>query len=163
MPFWKKSEDPWDIDPEKRRREPIRIFEEGAEDDEAREGFFDELAGIFKKKPVQEENPLEPETCPWCGRPMERAYLYGGRDKPMLCDEKPSTFWGTAMVDTVELCDEGFWVTHKSCWQCKTCRKVVIDFPEPVQYEAEGNLPDWTAVPVKQFSGEEEDTERQEE
>lgn len=152
MAFWKKSEDPWDIDPEKRRREPINIFEPEPENDETGESFLDELAGMFKKKPVQEEIPPEPETCPWCGKPMERGYLVGGRDKLQLSDEKPSAFWGTMMVDTMEFCDDGFMVTHKSCWQCKACRKVVADFPEPVEYAAEGNLPDWTAVPVTRFN-----------
>jgi len=161
MAFWKKSEDPWDIDPEKRRREPINAFALEPENDETGESFLNELAGMFKKKAAQEETPLEPEICPWCGKPMERAYLYSGRDKLQLCEEKPSAFWGSMMVDTLELCDEGFMVTHKSCWQCKACRKVVVDFPEPEAPVEEEGLPAWTAIPVREFHAEE--TEQQEE
>ena len=149
MAFWKKHEDPWEIDPEKRRREAVPVFEQEPETEEAPA----EKKWPWQKKKEPEEVP--PETCPWCGRPMERAYLYSGRDKLRLCSEKPSAFWGAMGADTVELCDEGFWVTHKSCWQCKSCRKVVADFPEPEEYGAEEGLPDWTAVPVRRFDGEE--------
>lgn len=148
MAFWKKSEDPWDMDPEKRRREAVPVFEQEPETEEA---------PAQKKWPWQKKEKAEEvvqETCPWCGKPMERGYLGGGRDKLQLSDEKPSAFWGTMMIDTLEFCDDGFGVTHRSCWQCKTCRKVVADFPEPEEPVTNENLPDWTAVPVSGFDAE---------
>ena len=150
MPFWKKSEDPWDIDPEKRKKQPVYSYEPEPEPEEA--------PAEARKWPWQKQEEPEdvaPETCPWCGKPMERAYLYSGRDKLRLSEEKPSAFWGTMMWDTVVFSDDGFWVTHKSCWQCKTCRKVVADFPEPEEPAENESLPDWTAVPVREFDAEE--------
>ena len=145
MPFWKKSEDPWDIDPEKRkRRNPVTVFEAESEAPEDSEDFFAEIVGVFKK---EEEPAEEPPVCPWCGQAMTRAYLLGGRDGLRLSDQKPTAFLGSLGHDTMNLNDEGFLVTHKSCWQCKTCRKLVVDIPEPSEpnYTWEGGrvkLPD---------------------
>ena len=127
MAFWKKSEDPWDIDPEKKKKAPIAVVEMGTECEQETDGF---LAGIFKKKPA-EEAVEESLICPWCGQKMTKGYLLGGRDRLRLSDQKPTAFLGSLGHDTIDFSDEGFLVTHKSCWQCKTCRKLVADIPEP--------------------------------
>jgi len=127
MAFWKKSEDPWDIDPTKRKKESVSVFEQEPEREceQKPEGLF---GGMFKKK---EEVVEEPPACPWCGRKMARGYLLGGRDKLRLSDRKPTAFLGSLGYDTLEINDEGFLVTYKSCWQCMACRKLVADIPEP--------------------------------
>ena len=60
MAFWnRKSEDPWDIDPERRRKETAVIFEEAsdpaaeppAEEEAEKEGF---LSGLFGGKKAEE-------------------------------------------------------------------------------------------------------------
>lgn len=154
MPFWKKSEDPWDIDPEKRKREPVSVFEAEPEAQQEPEGFFTEIAEMFKKK---EEPAEEPPVCPWCGKLMERAYIVGGRDRLRLSDQKPTAFLGSLGHDIIEFNDEGFLATHKSCWQCRDCRKVVADILEPaagpnyVWEEGKVKLPDgaaWDGNPV---------------
>lgn len=127
MAFWKKSEDPWDIDPEKKEKAPIAVVEMETECEQETDGF---LAGIFKKKPA-EEAVEESLICPWCGQKMTKGYLLGGRDRLRLSDQKPTAFLGSLGHDTIDFSDEGFLVTHKSCWQCKTCRKLVADIPEP--------------------------------
>lgn len=144
MAFWKKSEDPWDIDPEKKKKASIAVVETEPEYEQETEGF---LAGIFKKKPAEEEVE-ESLICPWCGQKMTKGYLLGGRDRLRLSDQKPTAFLGSLGHDTIDFSDEGFLVTHKSCWQCKTCRKLVADIPEPEtgpNYVREGgkvNLPE---------------------
>ena len=127
MAFWQKNEDPWDINPEKKKKKSVSVSETEpeAESEQESEGFF---AGIFKKK---EETAEEPPICPWCSQKMTRGYLLGGRDRLRLSDEKPAAFLGSLGYDTIDLKDEGFLVTHKSCWQCKACRKLVADIPEP--------------------------------
>ena len=59
MAFWKKSEDPWDIDPEKRRRQQEKAWKQAEErdlqGDEARqeeESFLDKV--IFHLEPERE-------------------------------------------------------------------------------------------------------------
>lgn len=154
MAFWKKSEDPWDIDPEKRRRQTVPVYEPEPEEPPAKEKWWP-----WQKK--QEPEEVVPETCPWCGKPMDRGYLCSGRDRLQLSDQKPSALLGTMMADTVELWEEDFWVSYKSCWQCKACRKVIADIPEPVAFAAGYGQSDRTAVQVKAFPG--EDSERQDE
>ena len=60
MAFWKKSEDPWDIDPSKKKREPsaYTVPEEagGLEEKPEDESFFAEVAGLFKRNPTRLRN-----------------------------------------------------------------------------------------------------------
>ena len=82
MPFWKKSEDPWDYEPEKR---PVPSAEAGGGEDAP--GFFEELRGDLqnwnqerKEKKAQRQTPPPPMKCPWCGQEMEVGYVTSGRD-----------------------------------------------------------------------------------
>ena len=81
MPFWKKSEDPWDYEPEKR---PVPSAEAGGGEDAP--GFFEELRGDLQKwnqerkeKKAQRQTPPPPMKCPWCGQEMEVGYVTSGR------------------------------------------------------------------------------------
>ena len=156
MAFWKKkSEDPWDIDPN-RKRETTLFYERDPEPQPAFAPERKEESGLATPQTVNESDAVEePEIgpeCPWCGEKMVRAYIIGGRDRPRLSDEKPSAFLGVLGQETMAFSDEGFWTTHKSCWQCKPCRKLVADLPEPVP---EDSFARWDGNPVAPPSPEE--------
>lgn len=152
MAFWrKKSEDPWDIDPS-RKRETTMFYERDPEPQPTsmpEEGLA--MPELAVEKETQ-ENVEEAPICPWCGQEMMRAYIIGGRDRPRLSDEKPTALLGTFGYETLDFSDDGFFVTHKSCWQCKPCRKVVADIPEPVP---EDSFSRWDGNPVAPPSTEE--------
>lgn len=76
MAFWKKSEDPWDIDPNQRRTAP--------EPEEIEPGLLDSLredwdAMQAARQEKREKLRLPPEKCPWCGKDMEQGFLMSGR------------------------------------------------------------------------------------
>lgn len=159
MAFWKKkSEDPWDIDPN-RKREPVMFYERDPEPQPEPEPITKKDEGLAMPETTVEqgtsagqEEPEEAPVCPWCGEKMMRAYIIGGRDRPRLSDEKPSAFLGVLGQETLDFSDDGFWVTHKSCWQCKPCRKVVADIPDPIP---EDSFSRWDGNPVAPPSAEE--------
>lgn len=152
MAFWrKKSEDPWDIDPS-RKREATMFYEREPEPQPTpmpEEGLAMPEFAVEKET---QENVEEAPICPWCGQEMMRAYIIGGRDRPRLSDEKPTALLGTFGYETLDFSDDGFFVTHKSCWQCKPCRKVVADIPEPVP---EDSFVRWDGNPVAPPSADE--------
>ena len=153
MAFWKKSEDPWDMDPSKKKREPTvyhTVPEEvsGLKDEPEDEGFLAEVAGLFKKKsdPLEE---LPPMNCPWCGKEMTKGYLMGGRDAMRWSVEKPGTIFGSAFLDTVQIRDEDIWNNYKTCWHCIPCRRLVVDVPEQKEempFGWDGNPPSHPGV-----------------
>ena len=89
MAFWKKSEDPWDLEPDKRRP--------AAEEEEAEKGSDDgsllqDLRAwneTRKAEKARRETPPVPIPCPWCGKEMEVGYLCGGRDYVRLVRQRP--------------------------------------------------------------------------
>ena len=132
MAFWKKSEDPWDRKP---TAASYTTFDETPAEEE--KGFLESIRDDVtawreerKAAAEAEENAL-PKVCPWCGQQMERNYLTGGRYGVVLSEEKPGAFFGTAFQETTPISDEGSWGSYKSCWHCKSCRKLVVDVPEP--------------------------------
>lgn len=126
MAFWKKSEDPWDMDPADKRR--FAPAEEEAET--AGESPLDMLKNwaVQKRAAEVEKLTLSPEKCPWCGRDMEQGYLSGGK----------SVFWHRGVLDTrtkwlgagkgntLRVDDEGVFVTCKTAWHCPDCEKIVF-------------------------------------
>ena len=86
MPFWRKSEDPWDMEPEKRR-----TWTAGEPQPPAADGEAWKVPG--EKETAEEQTPSA-MTCPWCGQEMRMGYLVGGRDAVRLVTE-PSTSGGT--------------------------------------------------------------------
>ena len=67
MAFWKKSEDPWDIDPNKRRPTPSY---EAEEPQPAEKGFFESIREDFldwkeaKQATAETKNDRPSEVCP---------------------------------------------------------------------------------------------------
>lgn len=128
MPFWKKSEDPWDVEPGR----PISVPEKQKEADESLldtvRGLGEEVKTVFQKK---EEPEGPPEKCPWCGKDMEKGYLVGGRDSIRWRREKPGFLSGLC-VDTVQVDDEGsFFSTYKTAWYCRACGKMTFTLTPP--------------------------------
>ena len=126
MPFWKKSEDPWDIDPAKQRRSvPVKEEEKGP-------GLLDQLQDwneARKEEKARKEQPLPPMTCPWCGKEMEPAYLNGGRDGVYWHKERPEVLFGNLEAERLDT-DGTFWNRYKLAWYCPACRKLAADLPD---------------------------------
>lgn len=130
MAFWKKKgEDPWDIDPN-RKREPVIFYERAPEPRPDSVPAREEEGLAMPEESVVPEKLAEAPACPWCGQDMTRAYLLGGRDRLRLSDQKPTPFWGSLGHSVQDISDDGLFTTHKSCWMCTPCRKLVADIPE---------------------------------
>ena len=138
MPFWKKSEDPWD-QPVRRpqpRPAPDSGAETGQEENTAQElrEMFRELGkgareffGMEEKEPEPE---VPPQMRPWCGKEMEVGYLCGGRDYVRLVRQRPGAL--RLAEDALYIRGDGtFWCDYKIAWTCGNCRKLVADLPEP--------------------------------
>lgn len=130
MAFWKKSEDPWDLDPEKRRP---AAGEETAEKDGDAGSLLDDLRAwneARKEEKARRETPPKPIPCPWCGKEMEVGYLVGGRDSVRLVRQRPGLL--QIAEDALYIRGDGtFWCDYKIAWTCPDCRKLVADLPEP--------------------------------
>ena len=146
MAFWKKSDDPWDIDPEKRKKQTTAAFWEndapaetdpaGADSSPAEEeapkgqSLGESIKGFFGGK--KEEAPIIPEKCPWCGKDMERGYIDGGRDYSVMWRNwKPRGFLGIFQPEDareIDLLDEGdgLWC-YKTVWYCRDCGKMTLE------------------------------------
>ena len=145
MAFWKKSEDPWDIDPEKRKKQTTAAFWENdapAETDpvgaasgrpeEAPRGqsLGESIKGFFGGK--KEDAPITPEKCPWCGKDMEWGRIDGGRDYSVMWRNwKPRGFLGIFQPEDareIDLLDEGdgLWC-YKTVWYCRDCGKMTLE------------------------------------
>ena len=143
MAFWKKkSEDPWDMDPNQKRKSVLY--------DERETGLQSELPPRFGSRPRKQEAeglampesaaeaevreaPEDAPACPWCGEKLVRAYLLGGRDLLRVSDQRPHRFWGSRGHEKTYLGDNTDFLggNYRSCWQCKPCYKLVIDIPRP--------------------------------
>jgi len=138
--FWeKKGVDPWDIDPEKQKKERERAARKAERENEP--GLLEELKTWNEERKAKqaEEDAVPPQVCPWCGGEMTGGYLSTGRDRTVWSEERPGIFLGTMMMDTVEVCG-GAWAEEKTAWLCKTCRKLVVDIPA---FELEGSSRTW--------------------
>ena len=145
MPFWKKSEDPWDCEPEK----PPRPAEPGPEDKDYAPSLIDELRDWNeerKEKKRQRETPPPPMACPWCGREMEMGYLSGSRGVFWIRGVPTARkFWlGAGRGNIIRVDTEGGLMTpHRTAWLCRACRRMVLEAP--------GNM--WK-IPPAENSGE---------
>ena len=113
MFFRKKSEDPWDIDPNKRKVTPAAPQEE-----------------VKAAEEPPEETAEEAPACPWCGKAMIRGYLRSGNGGVFLWDDEPG--WSAALGDMgLPIARDGGMLAglYAPCWQCKPCRKLVADIP----------------------------------
>ena len=130
MAFWKKSEDPWDQDMDKRRP---AAGEEAAEKDGDTGSILQDLRAwneARKAEKARRETPPAPIPCPWCGKEMEVGYLVGGRDYVRLVRQRPGAL--RLAEDALYIRGDGtFWCDYKIAWTCPDCRKLVADLPEP--------------------------------
>lgn len=128
MAFWKKSEDPWDINPEKQR--PVLTEEEKGP------GLLDQLQDwneARKAEKAKREAPLPPMTCPWCGKEMETGYIMGqgvwwapGRPGALEKWAGASGAAGAVQVDT----EGGLMAPYRTAWVCRDCGKMALDLPD---------------------------------
>ncbi len=128
MAFWKKSEDPWDM-------EPKRATAATPDRDEEPETLADSLKAWNEARKEEKARKLaesapEPIPCPWCGKDMEPRYLWGGRGV-YLGEKRPGFFTSGMSEDNWDFLDEGSMLTglYKTVWYCKDCRKLVVDMP----------------------------------
>lgn len=151
MPFWKKSEDPWDMEPGR----PVSTVEtpeqgETAPERGLRDQFWDwNDARKAEKARKQAEKTPAPIPCPWCGKPMTTGYLMGSR----------GIWWAPGVPDfaakwvSIAMAEGAFrvdtegsmlspWLTS---WYCEDCRKLAVDVPEPAEFgaskESDGEAP----------------------
>lgn len=130
MAFWSRKEDPWDRDPAKERarreREPV-------------ENPLDTLRGWNERRKAEAAEreaalAAEPaETCPWCGRDMERGYFATGRGGIVWTPGRVTgrSAWIGPPKETWErrlrVDNEGAFFTYKTVWYCSDCAKMVLD------------------------------------
>mgnify|MGYP001028165784 FL=1 len=133
MAFWKKSEDPWDWDPSKKRPAP-----RPAEPQEPRENPLDSLKAWneerkAKAKEKEEAKRLPPEKCPWCGKDMEQGYMMGGKGVHWYSGvlTTRAAWIGDSSKEEIRLDHEGILAMYKTVWLCRECKKMVLDMPEP--------------------------------
>ena len=116
MPFWKKSEDPWDIDPSRRPAPEPAEKSPGLTDtlregwntmrEQRKEGFLSGVkGGVFWQRGIPTGKAL------WLGAGSEN----------------------TIRVDT-----EGILSTYHTAWYCPDCKRMTIDASD-LQTEAEKN------------------------
>ena len=128
MPFWKKSEDPWDVELEKRCPAPAA---------EEEKGLLDQLQDwkeTRKAEKAKREPRLPPIACPWCGKEMEAGYLMGNRGV-WWAPGRPDAWakwagageaFGAVQVDT----EGGLMASYRTAWVCRDCGKMVLELPD---------------------------------
>ncbi len=131
MSFWKKSEDPWDQKPGKRRPEPREPKEPQANPLDSLKAWNEERK--TKAKEREEAKWLPPEKCPWCGKDMEQGYMIGGRGVNWYSGvlTTRAAWIGDSTKESLNLADEGTFTMYKTVWLCRDCKKMVFDMPEP--------------------------------
>lgn len=123
MPFWKKSEDPWDMEPRKTCRDDTKEIENPTKESKNR--------NEQRKDAAETEEQSSAMICPWCGMPMERGYLdavKGGniwwvKKRPDL----KSSMIGADPKTSLLVDDEGTLWTYKTAWYCAACKKMALD------------------------------------
>lgn len=128
MAFWKKSDDPWDVDParerEKREREPIVTPL-----DSFRDWNGERRARAAARQAEWAAQPKE--VCPWCGREMELGCLQGSRRVYWYPGPRTASaaWWGPgAIEESFQVDDEGDLLrgTYKTAWYCRSCKRMVF-------------------------------------
>ena len=148
MPFWKKSEDPWDRPPTQRREETPDQEKESLQ--ETVQSWAKEFRECFASPP--EEAP-EPQVCPWCGGTMQGGYLSSGQwiywqtQKPRALSLR-----GHAADALIINTEGGLSASYKTAWHCPDCRKLVLDVTPPPR-------PQWEE-PAEETPGSEETEEQ---
>ena len=137
MAFWKKSSDPWDMDPKKRKSETTWWEQDAPEQ-------ADPPAGEAPLTPEQQRirdiiegpkaTPVTPENCPWCGGEMAAVSIYarGG----CVCWRKGEPGRWTDDDDVLQDPGQGFWdIPYKRAWYCEGCEKMTLSVKKPPSME----------------------------
>ena len=139
MAFWKKSEDPWDIDPNqaparlqnRRKKPPVCWIPSGG---------IGTLCGRNGRRHGKSLK-LPPEKCPWCGKDMEQGFLMGGRGVVWHRGiPAGKALWLRPGRENIMRVDtQGDILTaYHTAWYCPECKKMTIDAAD-LQTEAERN------------------------
>lgn len=129
MPFWKKSEDPWDYEPEK----PSRPAEPGQEEKDCAPSLMDELPGL-ERGAEGEEGPAG-DPAPAHDLSLVRAGDGGGDDHwgtgqcPVVA-RLPNRFFGASGPEIDILHEGSLFNRYKTAWLCRGCRRMVMEIPE---------------------------------
>ena len=116
MAFWKKkSEDPWDLDPNRTRKPDATPVSEEPE----------------RTVPpwVHKVEKPEPIPCPWCGKLMEWGNLYAARGSGsgvgfLQWREGEHKGFLDSLRFTGRMVNMGW---YEESWYCESCRKLVLD------------------------------------
>lgn len=132
MAFWNKSDDPWDVDPEKRRARSERKSREPMENPVDKLKSWNE-----KRKAEQAEKDAAEDAvtmdCPWCGKSMTRGYMESGRGGIIWTPGRMTarSAWigppREMMDQRLRVDDEGGLATCKTTWYCPDCEKMLFD------------------------------------
>ena len=137
MAFWKKSSDPWDMDPEKRKNETTWWEQDAPEQ-------ADPPAGQAPLTPEQQRirdiiegpkaTPVTPENCPWCGGEMAAVSIYSRNG--YVCWRKGDPGRWTDDYDVLQDPGQGFWDSpYKRAWYCEGCEKMTLSVKKPPSME----------------------------
>ena len=103
MAFWKKKgEDPWDIDPAKRKKEAAEAI----------------------------NAPPAEMMCPWCGKEMERGVIHAPEGRIYWQKKPPRVVSPVAYADDALVVDHETsmgTLYYKTTYYCRDCQKMVTD------------------------------------
>lgn len=118
MAFWKKSEDPWDMDPGKRKKQ-TGWYETHASVETPPAPPVPEVVEKAVEN-VENSEKEQAEVCPRCGGEMAPGRLSSGRDDIVWRDgAEPERF-----VDF--LMEGGERIRPDRAWRCRKCNRVVF-------------------------------------
>lgn len=135
MVFWKKSKDPWDTVPEK--KEAVNSFQQ----------YVDQWNATLEREKAEKEaaekaredyenapwSPADAMDCPWCGRAMDKAYVYGRSG--VVWQQAPPTGIADIMLGAWPLGrDSDAWWGYKRAWYCPDCQRMALDVKKPYEY-----------------------------
>ena len=127
MPFRKKSEDPWDYEPE--QRDPVRREEEPPVSPDGETQDRSAYGIPFQSRDAGSQSP-PPMACPWCGQEMEVGTIVGGRDSVLWWPGWPNRFFGASGPEIDILHEGSLFNRYKTAWLCRSCRRMVMEIPE---------------------------------
>lgn len=160
MAFWKKSEDPWDIDPEKRKKQTpapdLYDRDWGREEPEEQSGLLDAVREQWTTRRQEKRAALclPPEPCPWCGKDMEQGFLTGAKGISWWrgVPDAKARWLGTGRANTMRVDVEGVLATYKTTWYCPACEKMMFDASDLQtrleEYSASSQNGGWDGNPV---------------
>ncbi len=137
MPFWKKSEDPWDIDPSKRRPAPKPA--------EKAPGLVDTIREEWDAMQKERQEKREKAGAAAGEVPLVRqrhgaGLPYGSRGVAWHRGiPTGKARWLSPGGENIMRVDtEGFLTTYHTAWYCPDCKRMTIDAAD-LQTEAEKN------------------------